>query len=139
VSWNLGQNWGLMGEGLPNVPALDLTFQPDLRMLVIATYGRSMYKIYLDDFVGLSQKTLTERDFEIFPNPASETIKILLKNDQKFDRFSIISTAGSTVLYGKPEFSDKSAQIDISTLKPGSYVLRLEGEKSKSTATFIKK
>ena len=137
VSWNLGQNWGLMGEGLPNVPALDLTFQPDLRMLVIATYGRSMYKIYLDDFVGLSQKTVSQRDFELFPNPASETIKILLKTDQKFDRFSIINTAGSTVLSGVPEFSGRSAQIDISALKAGSYVLRLEGEKSISTATFI--
>jgi photosystem II stability/assembly factor-like uncharacterized protein len=139
VSWNLGQNWGLMGEGLPNVPALDLTFQPDLRMLVIATYGRSMYKIYLDDFVGLSEKTLAGRNFEIFPNPASEAIKIQLKSNRKFDKFSIVNTAGSTVLSGKTEFSDMSAQIDISTLKAGSYVLRLEGEKSKSTATFIKK
>jgi len=108
-------------------------------MLVIATYGRSMYKIYLDGFVGLSEKTLAGRDFEIFPNPASETIKIQLKNDYKFDRFSIINTAGSIVLSDKTEFSDKSAQIDISILKAGSYVLRLEGEKSKSTATFIKK
>jgi len=62
----------------------------------------------------------------------------LLKNNCKFDKFSLINTAGSTVLSGKPEFSDKSAQIDISTLKAGSYVLRLEGEKSASSVSFIK-
>ena len=139
VSWNLGQNWGLMGEGLPNVPALDLTFQPEQRMLVIATYGRSMYKVYLDEFVGLQEKTISENVIEIFPNPVSETLIFRLKNEAANANFSIINTAGSIALSGKMPISGKSGKIDISVLKMGTYILKLDDGKLKSSTTFIMK
>jgi hypothetical protein len=138
VSWNLGQNWGLLEEGLPNVPMIDLTFQAEQRMLLIATYGRSMYKIFLDEFVGTSEKIPAQSGFRIFPNPSSEKINIFLEDDRVFANFFIMNTAGSTVLSGKITITGKSGQIDVSSLKPGSYVLKFADEKSKSSTTFIK-
>lgn len=47
--------WSILGDSLPNVPITDLTLHHPTRMLVAATYGRSMYKFdlgiptYLED------------------------------------------------------------------------------------------
>lgn len=138
VSWNLGLNWGLMGEGLPNVPMLDLTFQAEQRMLVIATYGRSMYKIYLDGFVGIAERISKKAGFKIFPDPACDEINVCLANEHAVADYSIYNAVGSIVLSGKLTIAEKQGKIDISTLKPGNYVLKFQSENLTSSASFIK-
>ena len=48
VSFNSGQNWWVLGEGLPILPIGDIEIHPTTRELVAGTYGRSMYKIDLN-------------------------------------------------------------------------------------------
>lgn len=48
VSFNSGQSWWVLGEGLPVLPVSDIKIHPTTRELVAGTYGRSMYKIDLD-------------------------------------------------------------------------------------------
>ena len=47
VSFNSGQSWWVLGEGLPVLPIGDIKIHPTTRELVAGTYGRSMYKIDL--------------------------------------------------------------------------------------------
>ncbi|MGB5288859.1 MAG: T9SS type A sorting domain-containing protein, partial [Ignavibacteriaceae bacterium] len=48
VSFNSGQSWWVLGEGLPVLPVSDIKIHSTTRELVAGTYGRSMYKIDLD-------------------------------------------------------------------------------------------
>jgi photosystem II stability/assembly factor-like uncharacterized protein len=48
VSFNSGQSWWVLGEGLPILPIGDIEIHPTTRELVAGTYGRSMYKINLN-------------------------------------------------------------------------------------------
>lgn len=45
VSVDDGASWELLGEGLPAVVVNDLKIQPNERMLIAGTHGRSMYKL----------------------------------------------------------------------------------------------
>ncbi len=77
VSWNLGQNFGLMGEDLPNVPCLrPLAFHDEYRMPIAATYGRSMYKIYLDEFVSRSEIIDFSKGLKIFLNHVKDVCNL---------------------------------------------------------------
>jgi DNA-binding response OmpR family regulator len=48
VSYDSGQSWWVLGEGLTVVPIGDIEIHPATHELVVGTYGRSMYKIDLD-------------------------------------------------------------------------------------------
>jgi len=76
-SYNSGQSWYVLGEGLPVLPVGDIEIHPSTNELVAGTYGRSMYKIDLDLVSGI------ESDGEIiaanyileqnYPNPFNPT------------------------------------------------------------------
>ena len=48
VSYDSGQSWWVLGEGLTVVPIGDIEIHPATHELVVGTYGRSMYKIDLN-------------------------------------------------------------------------------------------
>jgi len=137
VSWNLGQNWGLMGEGLPNVHVCDLTFHDEYRMLIAATYGRSMYKIYLDEFVDIEQLPTSNAQVEIYPNPVSTILNLKFESLNGVVDFQILDIAGVIVLSGKCN-SDQENQIDVSELKGGNYIIQLRQDGERLTEKFVK-
>ncbi len=47
VSLDRGEKWSLLGAGLPSVPVSDIEIQKDAMDIVIATYGRGIYKMNL--------------------------------------------------------------------------------------------
>jgi hypothetical protein len=75
----------------------------------------------------------------LYPNPASEQLAINLSD--KFDftkesiRISIYATDGRALRSFRLE--DKKI-IDISTLKPGNYLLSISNNQSNETIQFIK-
>jgi len=134
VSWNLGQNWGLMGEGLPNVPVCDLTFHDELRMLVAATYGRSMYKIYLGEFVGESEISAGPQGIKIFPNPVFDVLNLKSNSKNNNSAYRVFDVTGKVVLSGKIGEGNHH-QLDVSGLGLGIYLFSTESEAKR----FIKK
>jgi photosystem II stability/assembly factor-like uncharacterized protein len=81
-----GIQWLPLGESLPNVPVVDLALHAPTRTLVAATYGRSMFRLNLNDLSAVqpaaSQKTPV--DFTLhqnYPNPfnGATTISYRLK------------------------------------------------------------
>jgi photosystem II stability/assembly factor-like uncharacterized protein len=76
---NLGSTWGYLGEGLPNSPIMDLVLHNDTRILVAATYGRSMYKYDLDIITNVATDVLQPIEIQLlqnYPNPFNPTTKI---------------------------------------------------------------
>jgi hypothetical protein len=80
VSFDTGQTWQVLGEGLPVLPIGDIKIHPIENFLVAGTYGRSMYKIDLDLITDVNENPLQAlRDFKLFqnyPNPFNPSTKI---------------------------------------------------------------
>jgi hypothetical protein len=77
-----------------------------------------------------SEKEIEREEFNIYPNPASEELKIE-NGEFKIDAVEIYNTLGEKILNQKPT-DNKQQQpfIDISKLSPGMYVIELKsGEK----------
>ena len=80
VSFNSGQSWWVLGEGLPTLPIGDIEIHPATRELVAGTYGRSMYKIDLNlvpTNVESSMPIVSGFQLEQnYPNPFNPSTKI---------------------------------------------------------------
>ena len=80
VSFNSGQSWWVLGEGLPILPIGDIEIHPTTIELVAGTYGRSMYKIDLNSVptnVESSEPILSGFYLEQnYPNPFNPSTKI---------------------------------------------------------------
>ncbi len=137
-SVNLGQNWIPIGDGLPNVPMMDLTFQPDLRMLVVATYGRSMYKITVDEFVGNTEINNTDKGMRVYPNPAIEVVHIDLSGfDGKVLSLELLDAVGKVFQTMQVSQSDTKISIPLNSLTNGVYFVKLQTSKGLVTKRIV--
>ena len=73
---NEGLTWEILGMKLPNVPVTDIDVHKQTRVLVAATYGRSMYSYDLSEFTSIDAVTSKDFDISAFPNPFTEFITI---------------------------------------------------------------
>ncbi len=68
---NGGASWQPAGSGMPVVACVDLKLHQPTRTLVVGTYGRSVYKLSLDDLVGDVNVQTAATSFAVFPNPVT--------------------------------------------------------------------
>jgi hypothetical protein len=138
VSWNLGENWGIMGEGLPIVPVDDLTYYDQDKILLAATYGRSMYKINIDEFVGMEETAVnTEKDFTIYPNPVADFLSMNFGKPTAPGAYRIVDVNGKVVLRGALTNTGNHS-LDVSNLSSGNYVITVKTDKGSYSRKFIK-
>ncbi|NOY51201.1 MAG: T9SS type A sorting domain-containing protein [Chlorobi bacterium] len=69
----------------------------------------------------------------LFPNPATDFIRIKTKTRFNIQRINIVDVMGSIVYQG-----DASDRIDISNLDPGVYFINIMGNNSRASSRFIK-
>ncbi len=138
VSWNMGQNWGLMGEGLPVVPVDDLTLHDDMRFLLAATYGRSLYKISLDEFVGVKDHLPHTADFTVYPNPVNEVLSLNFEKEISGGQYRIVDMNGEIVLSGTFGPGTANCSVNVSGLTAGNYIVNVYSEKEWFSGKFIK-
>ena len=65
-----------------------------------------------------------DRTIDIYPNPASELVTILIPEISSKVKVSIISSEGKTV--HSETIENTSTQVDVSNLYPGVYILRFD-------------
>lgn len=64
-----GANWYALAEGIPNVPVVTLKIHEPTRSLLAGTYGRSAYKISLDDVhVGMKESEAVQMNLDVSPS-----------------------------------------------------------------------
>lgn len=138
VSWNNGSNWGLLGDGLPNVPVLDMKFHTPTRTLVAATYGRSMYKISVDGLVSTKPPQF-EAQFICYPNPVIDYFYVKSSGCTGISKFEIVGISGNSVLSGKINHNNSETEINVRSLKTGQYVLIIHNNNRNFNYKFFKK
>ena len=72
----------------------------------------------------LAVNTNTDNLLEIYPNPASKLVNVLIQEPVTKVNLAIVSSDGKIVRSGPIE--NISSQLDISALKPGIYILRFD-------------
>jgi len=65
----------------------------------------------------------------VFPNPSSSLISITVGKDDVNSFYQIIDLIGREVLNGK--LTSETTQVDVSNLKPGTYLVKVVGTKRK--------
>ncbi len=138
VSWNFGENWGMLGAELPIVPVCDLAFHSESRILVAATYGRSMYKLSLDDFVNVHDFLAQKEELIIYPNPVSNLLFVDTQPNILSSDYIIYDMNGNIVHKGNAGMLSGKMEIDVSELPTGNYILVINDEAGKLRGKFVK-
>lgn len=73
----------------------------------------------------IAENVIEQKEIQVFPNPASESITIVMDVPESLDYY-IYSATGAQVLSGMVDTNNK--KIDISELNPGIYFLRLDSQ-----------
>ncbi|HUM45646.1 MAG TPA: T9SS type A sorting domain-containing protein [Chitinophagales bacterium] len=140
-STNGGSNWQPAGTGMPILTCVDLKLHQPTRTLVVGTYGRSVYKLNLDDLVAIPAVSNVALEFEVFPNPLSANVAYInytLKgaatvtfslHDLNGKFFSRKSVTGTT---GKNSFA-----LDVKNLPAGIYLVEMKTGESSSIQKII--
>jgi hypothetical protein len=82
--------------------------------------------VFEEEHVGASQLTADAEDFYLFPNPAENVIYISNKSRLNAE-YQIIDQKGQIMLQGRINSAQNESAVNISTLKPSFYVVRIKG------------
>lgn len=125
VTRNLGLHWQMLGDNLPNAPVVDMDFHSPNRMLVAATYGRSMYSFDLDQLVGYPDNVLSAGSIQIFPNPARDHFSLHFDPPPGQGNFILYSMDGRMVEQGEIIQGTVFQNVSTRDLPAGTYLLSL--------------
>jgi len=131
-----GVNWTRMGSNLPYVPCTEIAFNTPLNRLMVATFGRGIHSISLQQTVGINE-IATKSTLQIYPTFARN--EILLKGiDLEDIKAEVYDISGKIVL--QKHIYNHQHSIDISSLNRGKYFIRFYNNKAINigTSTFIK-
>ncbi len=142
VSFNSGQSWWVLGEGLPTLPIGDIEIHPTTRELVAGTYGRSMYKIDLNLVPTNVESTETIiSDFHLeqnYPNPFNPSTKIkftvpnVIASETKQSQlvtlkvYDILGNEITTLVNEEKSARNYTVEFNAATLPSGVYFYRLQ-------------
>ncbi|MCC3159303.1 T9SS type A sorting domain-containing protein [Hymenobacter sp. 15J16-1T3B] len=74
--------------------------------------------------------------FQLFPNPAAHTLTVQLPAGWRRARMEILDSAGRVVL--RRSLRSAAEAVEVGTLRRGSYVVRLQSEKTTVSQPFVK-
>jgi len=95
--------------------------------------GASVYsKVKLIDFSGAAMEAM-----RVYPNPASGRLNVIANTFDGKVGYTIIGTDGRQVGSGMFPNTLSATGINISNLKPGIYILKLQNEKNTKTIKFM--
>jgi hypothetical protein len=79
-------------------------------------------------------------DFKLSPNPATNTIQVNFEGLQTYKKanLSIISLSGSILKTLPLVLSNNKIKLDISSLMPGMYIMRISNDDNIITKKFVK-
>jgi photosystem II stability/assembly factor-like uncharacterized protein len=134
VSFNGGEQWEVLGEGLPVVSVYDMKIHPAENYLAIGTHGRSMYKLNLNQFtVGVNDDNISVRNFELFqnyPNPFNPNTSIQYAvSNMQFVSLIVYDALGNRIkvlVNEQKTAGNYKVNFDASHLSSGIYFYKLQ-------------
>jgi len=125
-TYNNGISWDTINKGMENIAVYDVFFDKN-NIAYAGTERNGVYRC--DNFVGVKekQKEITNDNFQIFPNPASEFIEITGINNLE-NNIQIYNILGEQVLTSSIFPIPYSKKVDISALAAGVYYVKIGNE-----------
>jgi len=128
-----GFDWQLIGIPTNNVDSVVFKLESS----DVGVFGMNTPDFYCMDNVGsypLSTNEISENKFSIYPNPASNHIKLKNIDNSSNYTVSIFDLFGKKIIYNliNPEY------INISNLPKGQYLLRIKSEKGITNERLLK-
>jgi photosystem II stability/assembly factor-like uncharacterized protein len=135
---NDGQEWGQLA-GNPPMNCIAFTSSTSgWGGTNVPNDGEAMFRWTSDWLLNLSEDNVRVRAFELYPNPVSDQLLVKFGNEAMTPGpWRIYDFSGKMVLNGNQR-SNALEEIDVTSLKPGIYVLTIEGDGAVSAEKFIK-
>ncbi len=129
--------WTLYNTGLPNVIVDDIDINYTNYMIRAATYGRGIWECRLkkDKPTPVSVNLVTKQsNISIFPNPSSETWKVVFSKDAPVDfMLKIMDATGKTL------FTQANREtVDATALPKGNYFIEVSTGAIRQTLKAVK-
>lgn len=153
VSFNSGQSWWVLGEGLPILPIGDIKIHPTTRELVAGTYGRSMYKIDLNMIpVNVETQDPVIAEFQLeqnYPNPFNPSTKIkfttpsVIANGVKQSQlvtlkvYDVLGNEVATLVNEEKTAGTYEVEFNASGLTSGVYFYTLKADNFNETKKML--
>lgn len=145
ISFDTGQTWEVLGEGLPVLPIGDIKIHPTENFLVAGTYGRSMYKIDLNlvtdaanDLPQIVNKFSLSQNY---PNPFNPTTKISWQSPVGSHQIiKVYDITGKEIMTLVDEYKSAGKyeiNFDASSLSSGVYLYKLTAGKYSDTKKMV--
>jgi hypothetical protein len=133
VSFDTGQSWEVLGEGLPVLPIGDIKIHPTENFLAAGTYGRSMYKIDLNLVTDvINQQPQIVKEFSLlqnYPNPFNPRTKISWQSSAAgYQTLKVYDVTGKEIATLVDEYKSAGKHeisFDASNLSSGVYLYKL--------------
>ena len=152
------------GDNLETTDTLDLNFEPlyashwrnetivlseyvpnsNVVIIKFSSVNGKQNNLYLDNvFLSTAEEfSITnnlENQFSLSPNPATNTIKLLIDtSDKEAKTINLIDLSGR-VLGTKIVLNEQAINWDLSSLEAGYYIINMESSKGISSQSFIKR
>lgn len=145
VSFNTGDSWEALGEGLPILPIGDIKIHPVENTLVAGTYGRSMYKLDLNQVVSVkNDKSQTASDFYLeqnYPNPFNPNTKIVYQlrvtGNVTLKVYDVVGNEITTLVDAFKEAGNHEIDFNAAGFASGVYFYKLETDNQTQTKKMI--
>jgi photosystem II stability/assembly factor-like uncharacterized protein len=145
VSYDKGSNWEVLSEDLPIVVVNDMKIHKKENYLAIGTHGRGIYKINLDEIVGIKNNSETPVGFELYqnyPNPfnPSTTIEYSIPSNLKSEKSNVASdfSLSAVTLKIYDILGREVATLVNQPQNPSNYKIQFDGGNFSSGIYFYK-
>lgn len=88
--------------------------------------------LYITDNTAV-QELKNEVEVLVYPNPTSDTVHLILPENEKLDKVKIYDATGREVYSG----NGSAAEIDVSSFAVGSYLLEVTGDNRMGSCRFV--
>lgn len=141
VSKNDGQNWETYCEGLPNVVITDLDFHEGSATLLAATFGRSMYKVILEEETSVTNFEAIDFKITAEPNPftISSNLNLAVKKNGKYriELFDISGKKVKSIFEGNLVKGEYQFSISDEGLAKGIFICNIFNDKNQKTSVQL--
>ncbi len=100
------------------------------------TWKNTIKEEYTWNQYAVNIKSLTNKEYRIYPNPVSNILNILL-NNKEYGNIEIIDLSGKLIL--KTFKSKSNYKIDVSSFSKGVYFIKIFTKSGSNTFRFVKK
>lgn len=147
--------WKSLIEGISNHQTTDLSMNGNQSIIMSGLYCEStdfdpentnyfltepnaFFLVKWDVSENASVSEIKDDQFRVFPNPASEKVKIELSNDAFMQGVEVVNALGN-VIYKDELLISNSVELNVSEFLPGYYFIRIMQKDSFTTVPFIKR